>query len=239
MAASFAPVATSGKANLGARQEYGLIEFLQHVFACPADIATSIARRASDRRYPIRAIIVKQGDKAGATFLLIAGRAHALVYGAEGQMVLLHEFVSGDFFGAIAQAEPAPEDADVMAVESVRAAVFPARDFLALIEAHGCVGLAVSRMLLKRLRAASTRILEQMTLSAAGRVHAELLRLARLGDGRAVRPAPVLAALAIRVQSTRETVSRTINALERRGIIRRDKDALVIVAPLRLEELVV
>ena len=72
-----------------------------------------------------------------------------------------------------------------------------------------------------------------------GRVHAELLRLARLADGRVIRPAPVLAKLAVRVQSTRETVSRTINALERRGIIRRERDALVIVAPHRLEEMIV
>jgi len=41
------------------------------------------------------------------------------------------------------------------------------------------------------------------------------------------------------VHSTRETVSRTINTLERRGIIHREDDALVIVAPHRLEEMVV
>jgi DNA-binding GntR family transcriptional regulator len=70
-------------------------------------------------------------------------------------------------------------------------------------------------------------------------VYAELLRLARLGDGKAIRPAPVLSALAIRVQSTRETVSRAVNDLERRGIIRRQDDALVIVASQRLEELVI
>jgi CRP/FNR family transcriptional regulator, cyclic AMP receptor protein len=213
--------------------------FLQDVFACSADVAASISRRAIDRRYPVRAIILKQGDRAGVTFLLVAGRAHALVYGLEGQVVLLHEFLPGDFFGAIANAEPEPEDADVVAVEDLRAAAFLALDFLALVETYGCVGLVVSRMLLKQLRATATRMAERVTLSAAGRVHAELLRLARLGDGRTVRPAPVLASLAVHVQSTRETVSRTINALERRGIIRREDDALVIVAPHRLEEMIV
>jgi DNA-binding IclR family transcriptional regulator len=49
----------------------------------------------------------------------------------------------------------------------------------------------------------------------------------------------VLSKLAVRVHSTRETVSRTINALERRGLIRRDGDALFIVAPQRLEEMIV
>lgn len=211
---------------------------MQEVFSCSGEIATSIGKRAIDRRFPVRAILLNQGDRASATFLLVTGRAQALTYGQEGDVILLREFVRGDFFGAIALAEPAPEDADVIAVEDVRAAVFLALDFLALIEMHGCVGLIVSRALLKQLRAASARMLEQTTLSAAGRVHAELLRLARLGDGRTLRPAPVLSALAVRIHSTRETVSRTINALLRRGIIRRDGDTLFIVAPQRLEELI-
>lgn len=224
---------------MGAPQNTNLSQFLQKVFACSADIADGIARRAIERLYPLKAVILKQGDEASATFLLVAGRAQALTYGLEGQMVLLHELLPGDFFGAIAQTEPAPEDADVVAIEDVRAAVFRMLDFLALIEAYGCVGLAVSRMLLKQLRATAARMVERTTLSAVGRVHAELLRLARLGDGRTLRPMPVLSALAVRVHSTRETVSRTINALERRGLIRREADALVIVAPHRLEEMIV
>jgi CRP-like cAMP-binding protein len=213
--------------------------FLQRVFACSAEIADSIGARAADRMYSPRAVILRQGDRAGETYLLITGRAHALLYGAEGQFVLLHEFASGDIFGAIVQAEPEPQEADVVAMESSRAASFSAAEFLALIETYGCVGLAVSRLLLRRLRAMTGRMSQRSMLSAAGRVHAELLRLARLGDGRTVQPAPVNAALAVRVNSTRETVSRTISALERRGIVRRDADALVIVAPGRLEEMVV
>lgn len=215
----------------------GLCPFLQSVFACSADVAVSIGQRAIERHYPVKAVILKQGDRADLTFLLVAGRAHALIYSLDGQVLLLHEFFPGDFFGAIAKSEP--EDADVLAVEDVRAMAFLALDFLTLIESYGCVGLAVSRALLKQLRATAVRIAERTTLSAAGRVHAELLRLARQGDGRTIRPPPVLADLAVRVHSTRETVSRTINALQRRGVIRRDNDALLIIAPHRLEEMIV
>ncbi len=213
--------------------------FLQKVFLCSPDVAASIGKRAQERRFPVRAVLLKQGDRAGATFLLVTGRAHARTYGFGGQMVLLRELLPGDFFGAVAVTEPTPEEAEIVAVEDVRAAVFLALDFLNLMETYGCVGLVVSKVLLRQLRAASAKMLERSTLSAAGRVHAELLRLARLGDGRTLRPAPVLSALAVRVQSTRETVSRAISALERRGIIRRDGDALFIVAPQRLEEMIV
>lgn len=212
--------------------------FIQRAFGCPADVAEAIGRRAAARAYASRATILHQGDPGAETFLLLAGRAHALLYGLEGQMVLLQEFQPGDLFGTISELEPRPQDADVVAVEASRAAAFPAPDFLALVELHACVGLAVSRLLLKQLRAANGRMAEQVTLSAAGRVHAELLRLARMGDGRVIRPIPVLSALAVRVHSARETVSRTISALERRGMLRREDDALVLVSPGRLEEMI-
>jgi CRP/FNR family cyclic AMP-dependent transcriptional regulator len=213
--------------------------FLQTVFLCSPEVAQSIGKRALDRRFAVRALLLKQGDRAGSTFLLVTGRAHALTYGLGGQEVLLREFLPGDFFGAIALAEPAPEDADVVAVEAVRAAVFLALDFLGLIETYGCVGLVVSQALLKQLRATSAKMLARTTLSAAGRVHAELLRLARLGDGRTIRPAPVLTALAVRVLTTRETVSRTISALETSGVIRREAKSLFIVSPRTLEDMIV
>ena len=49
---------------------------------------------------------------------------------------------------------------------------------------------------------------------------------------------PVLAELAQRVQSTRETVSRTVSQLERRGILRRGDGGLAVIAPHRLDELI-
>ena len=222
-----------------AQPDPGVHAFLQRVFACTAEAAAHVHRRASEKPFASGAQILSQGGDNAATYLLSAGRAHALTYGLEGQRVLLQEFVAGDFFGALAALEKAPADADVVAVEPSRALVFLALDFLTLIETHACVGLAVSRVLLRQLRATASRMVERSTLSAAGRVHAELLRLARLGDGRTIAPPPVLSTLAVRVHTTRETVSRTIGALERRGLIKRDGKALVITAPHRLEELVV
>jgi CRP/FNR family cyclic AMP-dependent transcriptional regulator len=214
-------------------------ECLRQIFGCPDEVAFSIARRACDRRFPVRSAMVRQGDRTVETFLLVAGRAQALACGHEGQLVLLHEYQRGDVFGVAETDERAIEDADVVATEEVRAAVFHASDFVGLLETHGCLAALVSRALLRQLRAASLRVTERSTLSASGRVYAELLRLAHLGDGRTIRPAPVLAMLAVRIHSTRETVSRAINALERRGIIRRDGDALIIEASHRLEELII
>jgi CRP/FNR family cyclic AMP-dependent transcriptional regulator len=80
---------------------------------------------------------------------------------------------------------------------------------------------------------------ERSALSAVGRVYAELLRDAKRAPDLTISPAPVLSELALRVSTTRETASRAVNALERRGIIRRDATSLTIVAPQRLESLII
>ncbi len=100
------------------------------MFLCSPEVARSIGKRAFDRRFAVHAVLLKQGDRAGSTFLSRQRPRACADLRLEGQKVLLHEFLPGDFFGAIALAEPAPEDADVVAVEDVRAAVFLALDFL-------------------------------------------------------------------------------------------------------------
>jgi DNA-binding transcriptional regulator YhcF (GntR family) len=82
-------------------------------------------------------------------------------------------------------------------------------------------------------------MVEISTLSAAGRIHAELLRQARRSASLTIEPVPVVSEFALLVQTTRETASRAINELERSGIIRREPNRLKVVAPHRLEELVI
>lgn len=216
-----------------------LEEAILAALACSPQVAAAIAAHAAARDYPAQAVILRYGDAWTYAHLVTAGRARGLVYGLDGQMVLVHEYGAGDIFGAMGSADLHPANADVVAADPTRTACVPAAQFVMLVDRHGSLGLLLVRRLLDQLRATSGRMVERMTLSAPGRVYAELLRLARLGDGTSIRPAPVLTALAVRVQSTRETVSRAVTALERRGILRREDDALVIVAAQRLEELVI
>ncbi|HEX6376195.1 MAG TPA: Crp/Fnr family transcriptional regulator [Allosphingosinicella sp.] len=213
--------------------------FIRETFACSDEIAGYIFVRGTVRAFPAHATIVRQGEKAAAAYLLTQGRAHALLYSIEGQMVLLCEYRPGDLFGALGDLDPAPEEAEIVAVEAARSFILKSRDLVALAESYGSIGLALSRLLLRQLRRATSRIYERAAVSAVGRVHAELLRLAQASPDLAIRPAPVLSELAVRVSTTRETASRAVSALERRGIIRRDASSLTVLAPHRLEELII
>jgi CRP-like cAMP-binding protein len=207
-------------------------------FLCADEIAVAIARAGRMNTFQTRALIVRQGDIIGLAHLMVAGRAKALLYTPDGQVILLHDYSEGDLFGTLEESDPTAQEADVVASEDVTTLAIEAGQLAMLAEQFGCIGLALSRMLLRRLRNATRRIYEHAALSAVGRVHAELLRLARMSSDMTIRPAPVLSELALQVATTRETVSRAVNALDRRGVIRRDDGGLTIVAPERLEEMI-
>lgn len=219
-------------------EDVAIEDFVCSVFVCPRDVAGHILMRGHLRAYPRHATIVRRGEALSATYLMIVGRARALLYTAEGQIVLLHEYRRGDLFGALGEQRAAEQDSDVLAVDDVRALAIEAAHLVLLAEQHGCIGLALSRLLTARLRQATARMYERAALSSVGRVHAELLRQAQHSEALTITPAPVLADLALIAATTRETASRAVNALERRGVIRRDGDALVVVAPRRLEEMI-
>ena len=210
------------------------------VFDCSLDLARHIFLRGRLRDYETRAVMVGQGKRISTLYVVVTGRAHAIVYSLAGQAVLLHEYRSGDFFGPVSPPYSESQDAEVVAVEQVSAFLLDGGALALLAERHGCIGLALLKVIVERLQQTASRMFEYVALSAVGRVHAELLRRARQSADLTIRPAPVLADLALRVSTTRETASRAVSALERRGIIRRDRDqdTLVVVAPHRLEELI-
>src|ERR1700710_962251 len=103
------------------RADGNVCGLLCRVFDCSEELADQIALRGRLRRYGARLTIVNRGDRISTLYVVIDGRAHALVYSMEGQAVLLHEYRSGDLFGVMSSPEAATHDADVVAIEDVNA----------------------------------------------------------------------------------------------------------------------
>lgn len=206
-------------------------------FQCADEIASVIAAKATRRSYRPRTTILHAGDPSSHLYLVIEGHAQAIAISADGRAVLVQDFRRGDLFGEGVILPAGQYEEDVMAVDAVDADQFRSDVFIGLMESYSSVAMAVSRLVVARLYRTTRRMVEGATLSANGRIHAELLRQAKRGGG-VIRPAPKLSEFAMLVQSTRETVSRAINLLEKKGIIRRDAEVLTLVAPHRLEELI-
>ena len=215
------------------------LDVIVRAFVCSADVARAIDSAAYYGRHDPQATIVWAGDEARSAFLVIAGHAQSIVYSVAGAMVLLDTFEAGDLFGEASALGGIAIGDEIIAVDAVETAKFANQIFIQLMEQHGSVALAVLRRVAGRLSETTRRMVEMSTLSATGRIYAELLRQARQGDGRSITPPPIFSEFALRVQSTRETVSRTINDLERRGLVSRDADRLTLVAPHRIEEMII
>lgn len=169
------------------------------------------------------------------TTLITHGRAQEVAYGRDGGMLLLHLLGAGDLYGSL-MGSGSDGAAQVEAVTEGRGAHFETGMLVRLMGSHGAIALAINRQLAQRLEALRCRMVETALLSATGRICSELLRRSRAFPDRTIRPVPVMSELAVSVQSTRETVSRTVSQLEKRGIVRRVDGGLEIVAPHRLEE---
>ncbi|HYG30051.1 MAG TPA: Crp/Fnr family transcriptional regulator [Allosphingosinicella sp.] len=216
-----------------------VLALLCRVFGCRTELGAHIRTRGRIKEYRPRAYIARSGDSISVLFAIIAGIAHALAYSSEGQPVLLHEYREGDVFGAIGSTLHPRHEADIIAATEVSSFLLDGRELALLAERHGSIGIALLKLMVDRLQRTEARMYEHAALSSVGRVYAELLRQASDAPDLTIRPAPVLTELALRVSTTRETVSRAVGALERRGIIQRSHDALTLVAPQRLEELIV
>ncbi|GEQ99369.1 transcriptional regulator Crp [Iodidimonas gelatinilytica] len=192
------------------------------------------------KRFSPRKTIVMHDETDNDVFLILKGRARADVVSVEGQDVWIDDLTPGDLFGEMAALGDMPRTAEIRAVTEVTVALYSAKVFIGLMQRHGNLGIIVSRRLIEHLRNTTRRMFELSALSAPGRIYAELLRLADFKEGElsqwgVIRPVPVISVLARRVNSTRETASRTINDLVRRGLIVK-KSGYLLIAPLQEQE---
>jgi len=187
-------------------------------------------------------IIDRESDSRDVHFV-VEGTARIMIYTVSGREVALDDVDAGGYFGELAAFDGAPRSASVLAVTPCWIATLPAEHFLRVLSDHPTLALVVMRRLAGIIRAATDRIVELSTLGANNRVQADLLRQALTAGvdakGRAIiSPIPVHADMASRVSTSRETVARVLNDLARKGLVTRQRNALVVNDVGRLEMMV-
>lgn len=193
----------------------------------------AIARQCRWKRYAAHEQIIDRQSETRDVFFVVQGRARVVIYSISGREVTLDDIEAGGFFGELAALDGAPRSASVMAISDCLVAALPPEAFLRVIRDNPSVAIHVLGRLAAVVRSATDRILDLSTLGANNRVQAEILRRAQDAAGEdderaVIRPIPVHGEVASRVSTTRETVARVLNDLARKGIVRRDRDALVV-----------
>jgi len=179
--------------------------------------------------------ILLQGDVSEHVGIIISGHASARINSERGDETWVDQFNPDDFFGHISLLTQAPIDFEIIAESDVKALLVPVRKFENLLTSEKVLSITLAQDLAARLNIMMNRLVEAVTLSSPGRVCAELLRLSHpVGiepDKLIIRPTPVFVKLALRINSTRETVSRTVSQLQKSGVLSREPGALLIHKP--------
>lgn len=210
------------------------IEVVGAIFRCDRASAESLCAVLSLHRLSGKDILARQGEGSHHCWLVIDGGVRVETLGIEGQRQLVAQYGPGEFFGAY----PAPTThrGEIVALVDTQLLRADAVAMADLIGTCAQLGAGMARLLARQLDRALDRMIARTTYSAAGRVYAEIIALA--GGSDRIAPPPRVTTLALSANTTRETASRAIAALIRRGVISRDDNELVIHAPRMLMEMV-
>lgn len=220
------------KNNLSGRNDTAII---QSCFACKQDSAERLAAIMVSRSFTHRSVVANMGDRSSSLYLVAEGAVVAELYGFDGQQAQLTRHGPGEIFGAYP--EETTHRSAFAACGSTRLLAAPTQKLADLVAIDGDVAAGVANLLARQLDLVLDRMAARIGLSATGRFYRALLQLAD-SDGM-IQPAPVIAALALSVHTTRETASRALASVVRRGIVERQAEGLHIVSRRLLEELIV
>lgn len=204
-------------------------------FRCPDAEAALIHAATRFRSFGHRALIAVRGDASEHLYLVIDGIASADLYSVDGQHSRLAGYGPGELFGAYP--DPIAHRADISAVGELSVLMIETRALAALANEHAAIAQGIALLMARQLDMVLDRMAARIGLSATGRCYQALLT--RADDDGWIKPLPVLSALAIGVNTTRETASRALAQLVRRGIVERHEEGLRIVSRRMLEEMVV
>ncbi len=175
-----------------------------------------------------------QGDVIGCCWVLLDGAAAYQSTGYDGRLVRLSVLGKGDLIGA--PDAPITLDADIITTLPSSLLRFDDGALMRLADADAHIGAALARLLARQLQLTMHRLVARTTLTAPGRIYAEICTLMDVTGG--IAPPPTVSDLAITAQTTRETASRAIAVLERRGILVRGHRRWDVTSRRLLEELI-
>ncbi len=202
----------------------------------------ALERLTERREYGDGAVIVSQEDRGDALFVLVRGRVKVVLYGPSGREVILSIFKSpGDFFGEMSLLDDQPRSATVIAAEPSRLLVLSRGAFQAHLGSHPRTAMRVLTELSRRLRRADEVIGNLALLDVYGRLAGKLRELAKAEgeereDGILIRERPTQSEIAAMIGTSRETVSRALSELARRGFLEMSGKKLLLRRAFLMEE---
>lgn len=179
-------------------------------------------------------LIIREGSSGDELFFLLKGRVRAFSMDANQREISFAIDHAGEYFGEMAL-DGGPRSASVVALEPTLCSAVPGPVVWKHIEQDPVFARALIERLIARARWTTDRARELALFDVYGRLRLLLEQIAAPPDARGERPVAehlTHQAIAGRLGSSREMVSRLMKDLEKGGYIRTGRASVTLLKPL-------
>ena len=199
----------------------------------PDEYLEKLARVAVKKTYPKDNVIFFEQDEGDSLFIIARGSVKIAKISNEGKEVILAILGLGEFFGDMSLLDGLPRSATVIAVEETEVSSIRRKEFISLINDNPLIAVKLLSVLSQRLRDANSKIGNLALLDVYGRLARILMDFAKiegrkLENGKIAFRRPTHQAIANMIGTSRETVTRTLGDLHRRGYIQISGKEIII-----------
>ncbi|NEO84310.1 MAG: Crp/Fnr family transcriptional regulator [Spirulina sp. SIO3F2] len=215
-----------------------LVETVPFFKGLPEEILGKVTCHVVTRTHPSNQVILLENDWGGSVYFIVDGWVKIRTYNLDGKEVTLNIIGKGEVFGEMAALDEVPRSTDVITLTKTKISSIPAQDFVDLINNEPLAGVRLAQLMGTRLRQVNRR-LRLREADSMSRVADTILFLAE-GQGKRSEGGIEIPNLPHRELSSlsglaRETVTRVLTKLEKKNLIRREQDVLLIPNPQALE----
>ena len=223
------------------------IEFLKSVpifSELAEDTLSQLSQSGSVQSFSKDSIILSEKEAGSALFIIIAGKVKISRISEEDsdKEVILSILNPSDFFGEMALLDGLERSATATTMDDSKIFIIQRNDFLELLHEHPEVSIALLQEFTRRLRENGMKIKALSLKDAEGKVAYVILQLAddvgKIKHGIVeIEKLPFQHELANMAGTSRETISRTLHAFAKKGLIELEGSKLRIVDYEKFKEM--
>ena len=193
-----------------------------------------ISQKMIARHYETGKFIFLEDSEGEQCFFVVQGSVKVTRLSKDGREVILAMLNEGEFFGEMALLDGESRSANVIALEKTEVLTLNREDFLVVLHDYPQIAIQLLKEMADRLRKSDRQIASLSLSDAEKRIALCIIRFADeqgiIKRGQVSIPKmPIQQDIANMAGTSRETVSRAINLLEKEHFIKRQGRELLIL----------
>jgi len=183
-----------------------------------------ISRIANVKALPKGYMVFQEGEQGDALYIIIKGKVKVSLYDDDGREYILDIIGKDGFFGELSILDDLPRSANIITIEECEFLVLKRDDFIKILMENPAITVNILKTIAARLRAADERIKGLAFFSVEGRILKYLIEIGeeigvKVKNHIIIENGPSQVEIASSCGCSRETVSRMLKSLVKKGII--------------------